>query len=167
MDCDKLEFGGLKARGILSPSGRHTHSEWWSCVSSETTRKRKKRSEPRRQEWAAACHGVGRKPGDGKALYQYIASLSVTPTCVGVPVSFWVVRVVPPATLPRVALHHSLWVCRPFHGLGIPLACARQLPDKFQFIGIFSMPGMCVRWGCFPETPAEAGQDDTQPAEAE
>ena len=39
---DKLEFGGLKARGILSPSGRHTHSEWWSCVSSETTRKRKK-----------------------------------------------------------------------------------------------------------------------------
>ena len=25
---DKLEFVGLKARGILSPSGRHTHSEW-------------------------------------------------------------------------------------------------------------------------------------------
>ena len=49
----------------------------------------KKRSEPRRQEWAAASHGVGRKPGDGKAWYQYIALLSVTPTCVGVPVSFF------------------------------------------------------------------------------
>ena len=61
----------------------------------------KKQSAPRRQEWAAASHGVGRKPGDGKAWYQYIASLSVTPTCVGVPVSFWVVRVVPPATLTR------------------------------------------------------------------
>ncbi|MBP3499006.1 MAG: hypothetical protein J6J97_02825, partial [Akkermansia sp.] len=66
-------------------------------------------------------HGVGRKPGDGKAWYQYIASLSVTPTCVGVPVSFGVVRVVTPATLTRVALHHSLWVCRPA-GLKIPRA---------------------------------------------
>ena len=46
--------GEPQANGIPSPfHGRHTHSEWWSCVSSETTRKRKKRSEPRRQEWAA------------------------------------------------------------------------------------------------------------------
>ena len=61
------------------------------------------------------------RSGRQKVLCQYIASLSVTPTCVGVPVSFWVVRVVPPATLPRVALHHSLWVCRP-DGLKIPRA---------------------------------------------
>ena len=46
------------------------------------------------------------RSGRQKAWYQYIASLSVTPTSVGVPVSFWVVRVVPPATLTRVALHH-------------------------------------------------------------
>ena len=61
------------------------------------------------------------RSGRQKAWYQYIASLSVTPTCVGVLVSFWVVRVVPPATLTRVALHHSLWVCRPA-GLKIPRA---------------------------------------------
>ena len=61
------------------------------------------------------------RSGRQRALYQYIASLSVTPTCVGVPVSFWGVRVVPPATLTRDALHHSLWVCRP-DGLGIPRA---------------------------------------------
>ncbi|MBQ2869391.1 MAG: hypothetical protein IJE88_05130, partial [Akkermansia sp.] len=35
----------------------------------------------------ASAETEGRKPGDGKAWYQYIASLSVTPTFVGVPVS--------------------------------------------------------------------------------
>ena len=32
MQPDKLKFVGLKARGILSPAGRHTHSEWWSAT---------------------------------------------------------------------------------------------------------------------------------------
>ena len=141
---DKLDFvGQLVSRRRTEFRARFTGdipivSKWWSCVSSETTRKRKKRSEPRRQEWAAASHGVGRKPGDGKAWYQYIASLSVTPTCVGVPVSFWVVRVVPPATLTRVALHHSLWVCRPA-GLKIPRAFSpinSHLLVRFEFLEV-------------------------------
>jgi len=51
----------------LSPrSGPHIHSEAVEPRSGGTPRKRKEQSEPRRQEWAAACHGVGRKPGDGK-----------------------------------------------------------------------------------------------------
>ena len=29
---DKLDFGEPQASGILSPSGRHTHSEWWSAT---------------------------------------------------------------------------------------------------------------------------------------
>ena len=29
--------------------------------------------EPRRKEWAAACHGVGRKPGDGRPRLQCVA----------------------------------------------------------------------------------------------
>ena len=61
------------------------------------------------------------RSGRQKAVYQYIASLSATPTYVGVQVSFGFVRVVTPATLTRDALHHSLWICRP-DGLKIPRA---------------------------------------------
>ncbi len=34
--------------------------------------------EPRRKEWAAACHGVGRKPGDGRPRLQCITTTSTT-----------------------------------------------------------------------------------------
>ena len=126
MQPDKLDFiGQLVSRRRTEFRARFTGdipiASGGAASAAKPLVNEKKRSEPRRQEWAAACHGVGRKPGDGKAWYQYIASLSVTPTCVGVLVSFWVVRVVPPATLTRVALHHSLWVCRPA-GLKIPRA---------------------------------------------
>ena len=134
----------------LSPrSGRHIHSEAVEPRSGGTPRKRKEQSEPRRQERAAASHGVGRKPGDGKVWYQYIASLSVTPTCVGVPVSFWVVRVVPPATLTRDALHHSLWICRP-DGLRIPLAFGSPISNLSGCGGFFqNVVGVSIAYKIF------------------
>ena len=68
---DKWESLSISLRATasvyLSPrSGRHIHSEAVEPLCGGTPRKRKEQSEPRRQEWAAACHGVGRKPGDGK-----------------------------------------------------------------------------------------------------
>ena len=77
---DKLEFVGLKARGILSPRrGRQNISPGWSCVSCGTLGKTKNISEPRSvAEWVAARHGVGREPGDGKLWLSVLAALSAT-----------------------------------------------------------------------------------------
>ncbi|MBQ2869533.1 MAG: hypothetical protein IJE88_05855, partial [Akkermansia sp.] len=65
---DKLEFVWLKARGTLSPIGRHNNSPAWSRHAAERWVKRRTYQNPERSERVAACHGVGRKPGDGKSL---------------------------------------------------------------------------------------------------
>ncbi|MBQ2869362.1 MAG: hypothetical protein IJE88_04985, partial [Akkermansia sp.] len=45
---DKLEFIGLKARGILSPSGRHNNSPAWSRHAAERWVKRRTYQNPER-----------------------------------------------------------------------------------------------------------------------
>ena len=114
--------GEPQANGIPSPfHGRHTHSEWWSCVSSETTRKRKKRSEPRRQEWAAEgvvsiyciafCHPDLRR-GSGIFLGCTSGSARHADAC----------------RAPPLAMDMS--PCRALNSSGLQ-------PDKFQFIERF------------------------------
>ena len=39
---------------------------------------KQKITESRRKEWAAACHGVGRKPGDGRVQLQCVTAASTT-----------------------------------------------------------------------------------------
>ena len=114
--------GEPQANGIPSPfHGRHTHSEWWSCVSSETTRKRKKQSEPRRQEWAAEgvvsiyciafCHPDLRR-GSGIFLGCTSGSARHADAC----------------RAPPLAMGMS--PCRALNSSGFQ-------PDKFQFVDSF------------------------------
>ena len=116
-ELDKWEFVGLKARGILSPSGRHNNSPAWSRHAAERWVKRRTYQNPERSERVAACHGVGRKPGDGKSLLHNKLRPPCHPsTLVGVPVIFYSKPRVPPLT----RLHSGLWLYRP-DGLKIPL----------------------------------------------
>ena len=48
-----MEFGGLKARGILSPSGRHNNSPAWSRHAAERWVKRRTYQNPERSERVA------------------------------------------------------------------------------------------------------------------
>ena len=60
------------------PKGRQRAGRGKPASAGAAPANKQKITEPRRKEWAAACHGVGRKPGDGRPWHQCVAVASGT-----------------------------------------------------------------------------------------
>ena len=139
---DKLEFVGLKARGILSPRrGRQNISPGWSCVSCGTLGKTKNISEPRSvAEWVAVRHGVGREPGDGKLWLSVLAALSATRSLR----SGFRVYLTPNPAFRRIAAPRWAMILSPLRAQNSATLTLRKLPRKFQFTERFFQTLGCV-----------------------
>ncbi len=74
---DKSAIGEPQASGNLSPlRGRQPVAQHEAAIAAECWVIHKKNQNPERSERVAACHGVGRKPGDGRHQLRIVAKTS-------------------------------------------------------------------------------------------